>query len=75
MFPAPKTTTQSFNTIPLAQAILMAVIALSGCVRQRDPKTAYEAAQKTFTHGDLADAQKQSEKGYQEFRKSILIGR
>jgi len=70
MFPAPKTTTQSFNTIPLAQAILMAVIALSGCVRQRDPKTAYEAAQKTFTHGDLADAQKQSEKGYQEFRKS-----
>jgi len=48
----------------------MAVIALSGCVRQRDPKTAYEAAQKTFTHGDLADAQKQSEKGYQEFRKS-----
>jgi CHAT domain-containing protein len=49
---------------------LLALAFVTGCNRSADPKVAFEAAQQTFIHGDLAGTQKQAERGFQQFRNS-----
>ncbi len=41
---------------------------LFGCARKRDPQTAYDHAWGTYQHGELVQADKESESGYNDFR-------
>jgi len=48
--------------------LILGVACLAGCVSHQDPQVAFDHAQQTFQHGDLALAQKEVEKGYSDFR-------
>jgi CHAT domain-containing protein len=67
MSPALKTTWPTRGALLLA-TLLILIVALSGCSRSRDPKAAYDAAQQTFIHGDLAKSRKEAAQGAEEFR-------
>ena len=53
----------------IRHALLFVVVGLSAC-SHRDPQSAFDHAQETFQHGDLAGAQIEAEKGYNDFHSA-----
>src|ERR1700730_16189320 len=53
---------------PQMGLLILGVAWRTGCVTHQDPQVAFDHAQRTFQHGDLALAQKEVKKGYSDFR-------
>jgi CHAT domain-containing protein/Tfp pilus assembly protein PilF len=57
------------STRKIRHALLLVVVCLSAC-SHRDAQSAFDHAQETFQHGDLAGAQIEAEKGYNDFHSA-----
>jgi CHAT domain-containing protein len=55
-----------FSTQKIRKACLLVVVCLAACTH-RDPQAAFDHAQQTFQHGDLARAQEEAKRGYEDF--------
>src|SRR5260370_16209758 len=58
-----RTRAQMLGIIPL----VLGIVLLQGCSRQRDPQAAFDPAREVLRLGDLATATKEAERGYGTF--------
>src|SRR5579863_1132824 len=60
--------TQFQNRARKTVSVILVFACLSACVGRRDPQAAYDHAQQTLEHGDMAAAAQEAEEGYKNFR-------
>jgi CHAT domain-containing protein len=69
--PARKTSQTSylFAYATIGGLLIFVSLVLAACARQRNPQLALDQATRTFERGTLARAQKEAEKGYEDFHR------
>ena len=54
-------------TASKAASAVFAFVCVTACVGHQDPQAAYDHAEQTLRHGDMAAAEQEAEKGYHDF--------